>query len=74
MAENVDSLVIVYLKEIRSRLDVIEGRMGTLESRVAEGFEDQTIRSNGITMILTMLAGNVHGLEERVEALEARIK
>jgi BMFP domain-containing protein YqiC len=74
MAENVDSLVIAYLKEIRSRLDAIEGRMGALETRVAEGFEDQTIRSNGITMILTMLAGNVHGLEARVEALEARIK
>lgn len=70
MNENVENMVLAYLKDIRARLDTIEERMRTLETTVSEGFEEQTIRSNGIALILTMLAGNVHGLEERVEKLE----
>ena len=70
MSDEQDNLVLTYLREIRSRLDSVEGRLTSLESHIDEGFDDQTQRANGIALILTMLAGHVHGIDERVERLE----
>jgi hypothetical protein len=70
MNDNVENLILAHLTEIRRRLESMEGQMQTVETKVEEGFEEQTVRSNGIAMILTMLAGNVRAIEERVEALE----
>jgi hypothetical protein len=72
MNDNVENLILSHLKDIRSRLDSMENRMTSLEQTIDERFDDQTQRVNGIAMILTMLAGHVHGIEERVEALEKR--
>lgn len=70
MNENVENMILVQLREMRAEMAEMRSDLSSLKDQMAEGFEEQTIRSNGIALILTMLAGNVHGLEERVEKLE----
>lgn len=70
MAENVENLILTQLREIRGEIGAIKAQVSELNDKMAEGFDDVTQRVNGITVILTMLAGHVHHVEERVEKLE----
>ena len=70
MVENVENLILTQLREIRGEIGAIKTQVSELNDKMGEGFEDVTQRVNGITVILTMLAGHVHHVEERVEKLE----
>jgi hypothetical protein len=70
MAENVENLILTQLREIRGDIGAIKTQVSELNDKMCEGFDDVTQRVNGITVILTMLAGHVHHVEERVEKLE----
>ena len=70
MAENVENLILTQLREIRGEIGAIKTQVTELKDQMGEGFDDVTQRVNGITVILTMLAGHVHNVEERVEKLE----
>ena len=70
MAENVENLILTQLREIRGEIGAIKTQDTELKDQMGEGFDDVTQRVNGITVILTMLAGHVHNVEERVEKLE----
>ena len=70
MAENVENLILTQLQEIRGEIGAIKTQVTELKDQMGEGFDDVTQRVNGITVILTMLAGHVHNVEERVEKLE----
>ena len=69
MAENVDNIILEQLREIRGRLDGIEGEMRAMR----ESLDDNTQATRGVTMIVTMLAGHVHHIDERLEAVESKI-
>jgi methyl-accepting chemotaxis protein len=70
MNENVENLILTQLREMRGEIGAIKTQVSELNDRMAEGFDDVTQRVNGITVILTMLAGHVHDVETRVEKLE----
>ena len=70
MVENVENLILTQLREIRGEIGAIKNQVSELNDKMGEGFDDVTQRVNGITVILTMLAGHVHHVEERVEKLE----
>jgi methyl-accepting chemotaxis protein len=70
MSENVENLILTQLREMRGEIGAIKTQVSELNDRMAEGFDDVTQRVNGITVILTMLAGHVHDVETRVEKLE----
>ena len=70
MVENVENLILTQLREIRGETGAIKIQVSELNDKMGEGFDDVTQRVNGITVILTMLAGHVHHVEERVEKLE----
>jgi tetrahydromethanopterin S-methyltransferase subunit B len=70
MNENVENLILAQLREIRTRLDSVDHRLDQLSRKVDEGFDSQSASISGVSMILTLLAHHVHGIEERVEKLE----
>lgn len=44
-----------------------------MRKEMHEGFENVNIRIDGITHILTLLAGNLHHHADRIEALEKSV-
>ena len=66
MNENVENLILVQLREIRTDLTAMKSDVAALKS----GQDDIDQKVNGLTVLLTMLAGHVHHVEERVEKLE----
>ncbi|KGJ01670.1 hypothetical protein SAMN04487972_1564 [Paracoccus halophilus] len=45
-----------------------------LRKEMREGFDNVNVRMDGITHIMTLLAGHYHNVEERLSALEDRQK
>ena len=74
MNENVENLILVQLREMRAELGDMRAELTSLKFEVREGFTDVRGRIDGVATLLTLLAGHVHSIDERVEALEARAK
>ena len=60
MSETPDNHTVRLLQEMRKE--------------IKEMREDLTVRIDGITHIMTLLAGHYHHIEERVSSLEERAK
>lgn len=69
MTDDNTNLVLEHLRGIRERLDGIEAEM----RRMTEKIDDNTQATNGLSMIVTMLAGHVHHIDERLEAVENKL-
>lgn len=66
MHENVENLILAQLREIRADMAAMRSDISDLKA----GTGDINQKVDGLTVILTMLAGHVHHIEERVEKLE----
>ena len=66
MADDTENHTIKLLQEMRSE-------MGALRSDVREGFDDVNSRIDGLSHIVTLLAANMGGHEQRLDALEEAI-
>lgn len=62
MAEEPDSLVLKLLREIRERLDIVEGKI-----------DEMSVKTDGHTAILIGLGKYIHDIDARVEHLEQKI-
>ncbi len=74
MNDNVENLILQQLREMRSKMDLLGENVADLRKGMDEGLSDLTQRVDGVAIILTMLAGHVHHIDERVEALEGKTK
>lgn len=79
MNENVENLILVQLREIRGEMSAMrpdlsrmEGDVKGLRGEVRDGFDSVNARVDGVATLLTLLAGHVHHIDERVEKLEGR--
>ena len=73
MNENVESLILMQLREIRAEMAEMRGDIGLLSKDVAgvrSDLKDVDQKVDGLSTILMLLTGHVHGIEMRVEALE----
>ena len=61
MAEEPDQLVLKLLREIRERLDIVEGKI-----------DDLAVKTDGHTGILIGLGHYIHSIDDRVEHLEQK--
>ena len=62
MAEEPDSLVLKLLREIRDRVDAVEGKI-----------DDLSLKTDGHTGILIGLGKYIHDIDGRVEHLETKL-
>jgi hypothetical protein len=62
MADNADNLVLELLRDIRKRLDVVEGKI-----------DDLKVAQDGHTGILIGLGHYVHSIDARVAHVEAKL-
>ena len=69
MADEPHDLMLEHLCAIREELGGVSRRLQTLESKV----DDSTQAMSGLTMMFTMLAGHVHHMDERLEAVEVKL-
>ena len=68
MSENVDNMILKQLRDIRDELGALRNDVSEIKSDVAD--VDQKV--DGMAIMLTMLAGHVHHVTERVETLEEK--
>ena len=68
MNDNVENLILSQLREMREDMAAMRADIADIKSDVS----DVDRKVDGLTIILTMLAGHVHHIEERVEALETK--
>ena len=73
MNENVESLILAQLREMRGDIAAVRGDVAALRAETANEFADLNQKVDGVSMILTMLAGHVHAIDERVERLETKV-
>jgi hypothetical protein len=66
MANETENHTIKLLQEMR-------GEMRDLRSDVSEGFQDVNTRIDGLSHIITLLAANMGGHEDRIGSLEEAI-
>jgi hypothetical protein len=62
MAEEPDNLVLKLLREIRDRLDIVEGKI-----------DDLAIKADGHSGLLVGLGKYIHDIDTRVEHIEAKL-
>jgi len=70
MNENVENLILAQLREMRVEMKGMSSEVADLRKEMGEGFADTNQRVDGLSLILSMLAGHLHGVEERIERLE----
>jgi hypothetical protein len=70
MAENVENLILAQLREIRAEMAQMRGEIGGFRSETNDGFEATNAKVDGVSVLLSMLAGHVQRLETRIEHLE----
>ena len=69
MLEEPDNLVLQQLRLIREDIGKINERF----DEVNEKLDDNRQATNGVALMVTMLAGHVHHIDERLEAVERKI-
>ena len=62
MVEEPDHIVLTLLREIRDRLDAVEGKI-----------DDLAVKSDGHTGLLVGLGKYIHDIDNRVEHIEAKL-
>jgi hypothetical protein len=62
MVEEPDHIVLKLLREIRDRLDAVEGKI-----------DDLAVKSDGHTGLLVGLGKYIHDIDNRVEHIEAKL-
>lgn len=72
MAEDPENHTIRLLQEMRAEMREMRAETHELRIEMRQGFEDVNLRMDGLTHILTMLAGHIHQHDERIEKLENR--
>ena len=66
MSENVDNMILEQLRAIRAEL----GEMRSDVSAIKADMGDVDQKVDGLAVMLTMLAGHVHHVEERLTQVE----
>ena len=66
MAENVENLILTQVREMRGELSAMRTDIAAISTDMSQ--VDQKV--DGLTVMLALLAGHVHHVEERVEKLE----
>ncbi len=74
MSDDTENLTIRLLQEMRTemreRFDSMEARFEAIDER----FDEVNTRIDGLTYIITMMAANMGGHEERPEKLEQAVE
>lgn len=70
MNDGVENLILQQLREMRAEM----GEMRETMSAIRTDLSDVDQKVDGMAVMLTMLAGHVYHIEERVENLEAGSK
>ena len=70
MAEDADDHTIRLLKEMRGEMREMRSEMRAGFDAVDHRFDETNLRMDGMAHMMMLLAGNVAGHEERIEALE----
>ncbi|UWQ22841.1 hypothetical protein [Jannaschia sp. W003] len=70
MSENVENLILTQLREIRDEQHASREERAAFRSEVKRELKDLRSLIGGQGVILTSIAGYIHQVEERVEALE----
>lgn len=66
MSDNVDNMILAQLRDIRDEIGALRNDVSSIKSDLSD--VDQKV--DGMAIMLTMLAGHVHHVSERVETLE----
>ena len=66
MNENVESLLLAQLREIRNELGELRSNVASIKTDIS----DVDRKVDGLTLMLGMLAGHVQHIDERVAKLE----
>jgi len=74
MNDNVENLILQQLREMRQKIDSLGEDVAGMRKGMDEGLSDLTQRVDGVAIILTMLAGQLHHVDQRVEAIEGKGK
>ena len=69
MADDTENHTIRLLQEMRSEMKDMRSDMDKMRSEMRQGFEDTNIRIDGLTHIVTILAGNIYQHDERIQKL-----
>ena len=69
MVDDLNNLVLQQLRAIRDEIAKMSGRF----DEVNEKLDDNRQATNGVALMVTMLAGHVHHIDERLEALERKV-
>ena len=76
MTDEPESLVLQQLRLIREEIARMDERFDEVRARfdgVDEKLDDNRQATNGVALMVTMLAGHVHHIDERLEAVERKI-
>jgi hypothetical protein len=72
MAEATNELLLQVLRQVQGDLTEMKRGMDDLRVEVRDGLSEVNQKADGLTVIVGPLAGHVHHVEQRVEALESR--
>ncbi|MBP1805887.1 hypothetical protein [Rubellimicrobium aerolatum] len=71
MAEATNELLLQVLRQVQVDLTDLKKGMDDLRDEVRSGLGEVNQKVDGLTVIVGLLAGHVHHVEQRVEALES---
>jgi hypothetical protein len=69
MAEHVDNLILAQLRGIRAQMSDMRAEMTREFACVRADIRGVDAKVDGVSLLLVMLAGHVHGLDTRIERL-----
>ena len=70
MTDGAENLILQILRDMRGEMAELRTDVAAIRSDLSD--VDQKV--DGLAVIMTMLAGHVHHIDERVEALEGKSK
>jgi len=70
MPDELENHTLRLLKEMREEIGQIRDDNRQLREEVQQGFADVNLRIDGLTHIMTILAGHIYQHEERITKLE----
>ena len=73
MADETDNHTIKLLQEMRSEMREMRAEAREMRAETREGLDDVNTRIDGLSHIVTLLAGNMGGHEQRIEDLEVAL-
>ena len=73
MAENTENHTIKLLQEMRQDMREFREEIRDLKSEVRHRFDEVDIKIGGLTHMVMLLASNMGGHEQRIDALETTV-